>query len=111
SPHRYATSLPCIAFGESCFARQRNFTMYDVGVRGVNLLVASSALFVAVLGACGSSSRDLLVRGYDAGTQAGDAASDVFLGDAGPDADLTLGGPCVDDPQCNDDVPCTFDAC
>ncbi|AUX47988.1 hypothetical protein SOCE26_095140 [Sorangium cellulosum] len=26
-------------------------------------------------------------------------------------ADPTLGGPCVDDGQCEDDFPCTFDAC
>jgi hypothetical protein len=31
--------------------------------------------------------------------------------DAGPDADPTLGGPCVDDGQCNDMLPCTMDKC
>lgn len=31
--------------------------------------------------------------------------------DAGPDADPTLGGPCLDDGQCDDALDCTFDAC
>jgi len=32
-------------------------------------------------------------------------------GDAGADADPTLGGPCLDDGQCNDGIACTFDTC
>ena len=32
-------------------------------------------------------------------------------GGAGPTVDPELGGPCVDDSECNDNIPCTFDAC
>ena len=31
--------------------------------------------------------------------------------DAGPDVDPTLGGPCVDDGQCDDSIACTMDHC
>jgi hypothetical protein len=48
-----------------------------------------------------------------------DAGSDAFVieggppdtPDAAPDRDDTLGGPCVDDGQCDDAVACTFDHC
>jgi hypothetical protein len=53
--------------------------------------------------------------GMDAGS---DAAVDGGTGgggggptDAGPDADTELGGPCLDDGQCDDGFDCTFDAC
>jgi hypothetical protein len=32
-------------------------------------------------------------------------------GDAAPDADPTIGGPCVENEQCNDHIDCTFDRC
>src|SRR5215831_15898955 len=38
-------------------------------------------------------------------------SSSGAIGDAGPDADPTLGGPCNDDGQCNDMLDCTFDRC
>ncbi len=60
-----------------------------------------------VAAACGSKSRDLLVRPFDAGTDAADDAG----ADAPADADPTLGGPCVDDGQCDDKLACTFDSC
>jgi hypothetical protein len=64
-----------------------------------------------MLSACGAPTRDVLVR-TDAGPEAGDAADSAAPPvDAGPDADPTLGGPCVDDKQCDDQLPCTFDAC
>ena len=81
--------------------------MYAEGVRRLKVIVVA-----ALLAACGSTSRDLLVRGFDAGSDGGgDAARDATPVDAGLDGDLTVGGPCVDDPQCDDKVPCTFDAC
>src|SRR5262245_3034346 len=33
------------------------------------------------------------------------------VGDAGPPVDPTLGGPCVDDGQCHDEIDCTSDKC
>jgi Putative metal-binding motif len=65
----------------------------------------------AVLGvsACNKAEPDLLVRVYDAGVDAADADDGGYgQADAG---DPTLGGPCVDVAQCNDDVACTFDEC
>ncbi len=50
----------------------------------------------------------------DAGTgggTGGGAGEDGGVVDAGPDADPTLGGPCLDDGQCNDSLDCTFDRC
>ncbi len=66
----------------------------------------------AALAACGSPSRDVLVRA-DAGPDAADAADGAPppVVDAGRDADPTLGGPCRDDKQCDDGVACTADAC
>jgi hypothetical protein len=67
-----------------------------------------------VIGACGSPSPPaLLVIHYDAGS---DARPDTGSGDAGPldandDASPYLGGPCVDDGQCNDGIACTYDSC
>jgi hypothetical protein len=70
----------------------------------------AAILLLAFAAACGSPSRDALVRDPDAGADAGDAAPDGPL-DAGADADPSLGAPCTDDPQCDDHVTCTFDAC
>ena len=71
------------------------------------------ALASAMIGCSGGAAPS--PYGYDAGS---DAASDAGGGgegggpiDAGADADSTLGGPCVDDAQCQDDLDCTFDAC
>jgi Putative metal-binding motif len=69
------------------------------------------AIVVGTLG-CGSNPRDLLVVRFDAG--AADAVPDVndaSAGDEAAQADPTLGGPCVDDPQCDDNIPCTYDSC
>jgi hypothetical protein len=43
-----------------------------------------------------------------AGGAGADAALDASDGEA---VDETLGGPCSDDAQCNDDIPCTYDSC
>ncbi len=73
---------------------------------------SSVAALALALASCGAPARDVLVR-QDAG---GDAASDAADAaphpqDAAPDADPTLGAPCVDDAQCDDHVACTADAC
>jgi len=69
------------------------------------------AVAFAALVACGSNPRNLLVVPYDAGSDAaGDAAADAPF-DAPADADPYLGGPCVDDAQCDDMIACTYDSC
>ncbi|HEY1956203.1 MAG TPA: putative metal-binding motif-containing protein [Polyangiaceae bacterium] len=68
----------------------------------MNRLVAYAVLLVA----CGGPVTDPLV-GIDASPDAPDGAA--F--DAGPDADPTLGGPCTDDGQCDDQIACTHDSC
>jgi hypothetical protein len=77
------------------------------------LAPASAFLFLAiVVVACGANPRAELVVHFDGGS---DAAGDVAIdGDAGslpPDASPYLGGPCVDDAQCNDNLACTYDSC
>ncbi len=67
-------------------------------------------LFATLLLACGSPSRDVLVRSLDGGADTGDAL-DGALRDARNEADPGLGGTCIDDPQCDDKVACTFDLC
>lgn len=66
------------------------------------------AAFVAalLLASCKDDDRDFFVVPYDAGVDAVAAESD-----AAPVADPTLGGPCSEDSQCDDLVPCTFDRC
>ncbi len=56
---------------------------------------------------CGSDGKDYFIVPYDAGGDADEGGG----GDAGPDIDPTLGGPCTDDAQCDDLIPCTFDRC
>ncbi|MFT3767648.1 MAG: putative metal-binding motif-containing protein [Minicystis sp.] len=79
---------------------------------------AAGIALVIALGAagCGMSSAPN-PYGYDAGSDAADASDGETGGggsgpvDAGPDADPTLGGPCLDDGQCDDGFDCTFDTC
>ncbi len=73
---------------------------------------AGLAIVIASMGlSCTSSQRDLLVRPLDAGVEAAEAEA-APPPDAGqPDADPTLGGPCVDDGQCDDGLACTYDSC
>ncbi len=65
------------------------------------------------LAACSSPSAPaLLVVHYEAGTDAhADAAIDAGNLDAGGDANPDLGGPCVDDAQCDDGIACTYNSC
>ncbi len=68
--------------------------------------LAASALLVAQAG-CGEDERDYFVQRYDAGLDAtADAAADASV-----DVDPTIGGPCVEDAQCDDGFSCTFDRC
>ena len=69
--------------------------------------------FVAVVLACGNNPRARLVVQFDGGADgASDAAPDADAGSSlPPDAGPYLGGPCVDDAQCNDSIPCTYDSC
>jgi hypothetical protein len=78
---------------------------YPSAVRWTPLLLACA------LGACNSSPRNLLVRPFDAGGDAPEGGDDAPPPDAAPDADPTLGGPCTDDAQCNDNIACTYDSC
>ncbi len=64
-----------------------------------------SLLLAVCLLACGGPVKDPLV-GIDASADASDAPAD-----APEDVDTTLGGPCTDDPQCDDHVDCTHDSC
>lgn len=69
---------------------------------------ALAALVIAAAHAgCGADTPDYFVVPYEAGVdaEAGQAK------DAEPDFDPTLGGPCTEDAQCDDDVPCTYDVC
>ena len=60
---------------------------------------------VAQPGCGGGDEKQLFVRPLDAGGD-GDAAEEKL-----PDVDPTIGGPCTDDVQCDDKIPCTFDRC
>jgi hypothetical protein len=77
-------------------------------------LVFAFLAFV-VVAACGSNPPARLVTHFDAGADGGpgDAALDTASGDAAlpVDAGPYLGGPCVDDGQCDDSIPCTYDSC
>jgi hypothetical protein len=82
--------------------------------RPTSSLCVALALALGAAG-CGTTSAPN-PYGYDAGADAADAADGDDgggggPGDAGPDADPTLGGPCLDDGQCDDGFACTFDAC
>ncbi|HKO53507.1 MAG TPA: MopE-related protein [Polyangiaceae bacterium] len=66
-----------------------------------------------MISACGNGSVQSPFH-VDGGSEAGAAgASDTDGGlNVGPDAgDPTLGGPCADDDQCDDSIPCTSDRC
>ena len=69
-------------------------------------LVFVASLVLCTHAGCGSDEKDLFTVQYDAGTEGGDGARE----DA-PEVDPTLGGPCTEDTQCDDQVPCTFDRC
>jgi hypothetical protein len=72
-----------------------------------------AALTAFALGsACGNTSAPspfTTDAGSDADGSGGADTGSVF--DAGEEIDPTLGGPCLDDGQCNDNIDCTFDEC
>lgn len=70
---------------------------------GGALAVAAAALPTG----CGTNEPDHFVVRYDAGVD----AAEVPQRDAEPGFDPTLGGPCTEDSQCDDLIPCTFDVC
>jgi hypothetical protein len=71
------------------------------------LLAAVTLIVAFVLARCDSS-----VQSPFSSAPGNDAGSDVLAPvDSGPDVDPTVGGPCVDDGQCDDQVECTFDVC
>jgi hypothetical protein len=74
--------------------------------------LAALGLLIA-LPACGESSAPSPFVEHDGGSS--DASDDAFADapapDAGTEADPTLGGPCLDDDQCDDGIACTFDEC
>ena len=73
------------------------------------LLLCALALPGALAVGCKDDAPDRFIAAQDAGADTGPApdAGD----DATPGADPTLGGPCNDDAQCDDQIDCTFDAC
>jgi len=77
-------------------------------VWGGALALAGVAGASAVSAGCGSDGKDLFIVPYDAGSDVEDGGGGA---DAGPDFDPTLGGPCTEDSQCDDLIPCTFDRC
>lgn len=83
-------------------------------------LCVPCAIGVAAGGGCGGADVPSPFQAHgDAGVDAsadGDAGGDAPGGDAtdlpdSPGSDPTLGNPCVDDGQCDDEIPCTFDRC
>ena len=81
-------------------------------------LLGAPLVTAAIASGCGngSATNPFVDAGADAreggGGQGGSGGSGgQSPGDAGADADPDLGGPCLDDGQCDDGVPCTFDKC
>jgi hypothetical protein len=70
-------------------------------------LVAAS---IALAGGCGTTSAPNPFD-MDAGADGSGGSGGGEPVDAQADVDETLGGPCLDDAQCNDNLDCTFDHC
>lgn len=74
------------------------------GVAGTLLLLLG--VLAAAPAGCGSDDeKDLFTKPFDAGVDVANDAPD------GAETDPTLGGPCTEDAQCDDAVPCTYDKC
>jgi hypothetical protein len=74
------------------------------------------AALVALGAACGQSNpRAQLITHHDAGpdgaVDGGPTTDSSDRSDAPADASPYLGGPCVDDAQCDDQIACTYDSC
>ncbi len=74
------------------------------------LVLVTLGSFGAAFAACGDPARDLFVRPYDSGVADARPCDACEAGDA-ETVDPTLGGPCLDDAQCQDGILCTFDRC
>lgn len=75
-------------------------------------LVVLSGAAAGLAGAgCKSSAPSPFAPGGGASGGGGGNGGEGGEGGLGAPADPTLGGPCVDDGQCDDGFPCTFDAC
>ncbi|HLK40184.1 MAG TPA: putative metal-binding motif-containing protein, partial [Polyangiaceae bacterium] len=69
---------------------------------------------MAAVVACGSHPPNRLVLHFDASAGGDGGTTDAATDDSGDDGgavDPTLGGPCVDDAQCDDSIACTYDSC
>lgn len=73
--------------------------------RRVAVVVALCGVLAITHAGCGADNKELFVRPFDAGVDA-DATDERE-----PEVDPTLGGPCTEDVQCDDKIPCTFDRC
>src|SRR5262249_35105135 len=79
--------------------------------------IATLALGVSAIGAgCAATaatpfSPDGGPEGAETGGSGGGGGTGGNISDAGPDADPTLGGPCLDNGQCDDGIACTYDIC
>ena len=67
-----------------------------------------SVLLALWLLSCGDAS---VKSPFGGGGEPGDAGVDGAGSDAGADVTPSLGGPCLDDAQCNDQIECTFEVC
>lgn len=75
--------------------------------RAVASLVLAAAALLPLAQGCGNDEPALFIRPFDAGQ---DAEPDADI-DAGDPFDPTIGGPCIEDAQCDDAIDCTFDRC
>jgi hypothetical protein len=74
--------------------------------------VALAALgHAALAGACGDSAVPSPFDRPDAALDGSDAPDTQQIEDAQADGDPTIGGPCLDDTQCDDGIDCTVDGC
>jgi len=73
----------------------------------------AAVVLVFAIVACGSQTAppNLLIVHFDAGSDAPDDVVDAPVDADQPDANPYLGGPCVDDGQCDDMIACTYDSC
>jgi hypothetical protein len=74
------------------------------------VLALAAAAHAPLLGSCGNSAVPSPFHQPDAGGD-GSTPDAPATEDAAGDADPTIGGPCLDDAQCDDGIECTADAC
>lgn len=80
-------------------------------LRGTGLvLLGAFAVSLGLAAGCNDDAPDRFLATQDAGDEAS-IAGDADRDDALVAVDPTLGGPCNDDGQCDDQIACTFDSC